>query len=176
MSSGSEALLEVGRIVGTHGLRGDIKVRVLSLDPEDLLAAEKIYLRRKDGEAELLTLLRLSLHKGNLLMRLAGYESLSSVEPLVGSLILLDEAELPELEDGYYRFHTLVGLQVVDEQFGLLGNLVSMFATAGHDTYIVEGDSGEVLIPAIPEFVVDINLEEKIMKVDLPEDLISLNR
>lgn len=176
MSSGSEALLEVGQVVGTHGLRGDIKVRVVSLDPEDLLTAEKLYLRRKSGGTELLRPLRQSLHKGNILLRLEGYDSLTAVEPLIGSFILLDEAELPELEDGHYRFHKLVGLQVVDVQHGLLGSLVNRMSTAAHDTYVVEGEAGEILIPAVPEFIIDIDLEGQIMKVDLPEDLVLLNR
>jgi len=89
---------------------------------------------------------------------------------------LLDESELPALADGQYRFYQLVGLQVVDVQHGPLGSLMNLMTTAGHDTYIVDGDSGEILIPAVPEFILDIDLEGQTMKVDLPEDLISLNR
>lgn len=176
MTSGSEALLEVGQVVGTHGLRGDIKVRVASFEPGDLLAAEKVYLRRVNGETECLTLLRQSLHKGNVLLRLCGFESLTAVEPLVGSSILLEEGDLPELEEGQYRIHNLIGLQVVDEQLGPIGRLENMFTTAAHDTYVVQGEYGEVLIPAVPVFILDIDLDGQIMKVDLPEDLVSINR
>lgn len=176
MSSGSEALLEVGQVVGTHGLRGDIKVRVTYLSPEDLLTVEKLYLRHKSGVTELLKPLRQSLHKGNILLRLEGYDSLTAVEPLIGSTVLLDETSLPELEEGHYRFHQLDGLQVVDVQHGLLGHLVNLMTTAAHDTYVVDGESGEILIPAVPQFIVDIDLEGQVMKVDLPEDLVSLNQ
>ncbi|HKJ04247.1 MAG TPA: ribosome maturation factor RimM [Geopsychrobacteraceae bacterium] len=176
MSFGSVALHEVGQVVGAHGLRGDIKVRVTGFAPEDLLAAKQVYLRRKDGEVEQLNLLRQSLHKGNVLLRMAGLESLTAVESLVGSTILLGDEDLSEQKDGRYLFHKLEGLQVVDQQLGPIGRLVSMFTTAAHDTYVVDGDSGEILIPAVPSFVTDIDLEVQIMKVDLPEGLISLNR
>mgnify|MGYP001140156117 FL=1 len=125
---------------------------------------------------ELLKPLRKSLHKGNILLRLKGYDSLTAVEPLIGSLILLDETNLPELEEGQYRFLQLDGLQVIDVHHGLLGHLVNLMTTAAHDTYVVDGDFGEILIPAVPQFIVDIDLEAQIMKVDLPEDLVSLNR
>lgn len=176
MSSGQKALLEVGQVVGTHGLRGDIKVRLTTFDPEDLLAAEKVYLRSKGGEPELLTLLRQSLHKGHVLLRLAGFDSLTAVESLIGSAILLDEAELSEPDAGRYRFHTLEGLKVIDRQLGPIGILVDMFTTAAHDTYVVHGDSGEILIPAVSLYITEIDLEGRIMTVDLPEGLVSLNR
>ena len=176
MSSGHVALLEVGQVVGTHGLRGDIKVRVAMFSPEDLLTVKKIYLRRKSGETERFSLLRQSLHKGNVLLRLEGLESLTAVEPLIGSSILLEEDELSDVEDGHYRFYQLEGMQVVDVQLGPIGRLVSMFTTAAHDTYVVKGSSGEILIPAVPLYVTDIDLEGRIMKVDLPEGLVSLNQ
>lgn len=176
MTSGSEGLLEVGRVVGTHGLRGDLKVRMIDLQPEELLKADRVYLHRTGGEPEPLTPLRQSLHKGNVLLRLPGFESLTAVEPLVGSMILLAKEDLPELGDGRYRIHELVGLQVVDGRLGPVGRLIDIFTTAAHDTYVVEGDAGEVLIPAVPEIVTDIDLDEQIMKVDMPEGLVSINR
>lgn len=176
MASGSVALLEAGQVVGTHGLRGDIKVRMTSLAPEDLLTAEKIYLQRKNGEAEPLNPLRQSLHKGNILLRLEGYDSLSAVEPLVGAKIMLDQSGLPDLEEGQYRIHDLVGLKVIDNERGLIGHLVDVFTTAAHETYIVEGEDGEIMIPAVPEMITGIDLEGQIMEVDLPDGLISINR
>ncbi|MDT8420011.1 MAG: ribosome maturation factor RimM [Desulfuromonadales bacterium] len=168
--------MEAGLVVGTHGLRGDLKVRMTALAAEDLLTAEKIYLQRKDGEAEVFTPLRQTLHKGNVLLRLDGYESLTSVAPLIGAKVLLNEDELPEPDDGQFRFHRLVGLQVVDEQLGPLGRLVDMFTTAAHDTYIVEGGAGEILIPAVPEIITGIDIDGRVMHVDLPDGLVSINQ
>jgi len=176
MSSGSVALHEVGQVVGTHGLRGDIKVRVVDFNPEDLLAAKQVYIRRKHGEAESVKLIRQSMHKGNILLRLVGFETLTAVESLIGSSVLLEESDISEQKDGKYLFHTLEGLQVLDQRLGPIGRLVGMFTTAAHDTYVVEGESGEILVPAVSSFIIDIDLEDQIMKVDLPEDLISLNR
>lgn len=176
MSSGTQTLLEVGRVIGCHGLRGDIKVRVTQLAPEELLAAETIYLQQKAGAAEPMRPLRQSVHKGNVLLRFAGYESLTAVEPLIGARILLSEEQLPEPDDGLDYFHRLVGMQVVDRQLGEIGELVEMFTTAAHDTYVVQGRFGEVLIPAVAEFIAEIDQERRVVHVDLPEGLVFVNQ
>ena len=102
--------------------------------------------------------------------------TLTEVESLIGAKILLDKSGLAELEDGYYRLPQLVGLQVVDARLGLVGRLVDIFTTAAHDTYIIEGDGGEIMIPAVPEMIIDIDLEGQVMEVDLPDGLVSINR
>ena len=172
MKNETEALLDVGVVVGTHGLRGDIKVRLRSGDPELLQNIAQVHLALPRGNLLKLRIIRQAAHKNQILLRFAGYESINLVEPLVGGQLLLRQDQLPDLEDDEYYWNQLDGLQVIDVTRGELGSLVDLFSSSAHDTYIVRGEFGEVLIPAVKQFVQDIDLERRIMRVDLPDGLI----
>jgi len=172
MAISEDSLVESGQIVGTHGLRGDLKVRPISGDPGPLLSASEVYLRLPDGCLSKAQPLRQSLHKGIALMRFDGYESLTAVEALKGCKILLDRNLLPELDEDEFYWHQIEGAKVVDRQHGVVGHLKSMFTTAAHDTWVVEGAAGEVMIPVVADFIVSIDAEQKLIEVDLPSGLI----
>ncbi len=168
----AESLLEIGNIVGTHGLRGDLKVRSKSGDSDLLMSLQEICLSRPNGDMLTLGVMRRVLHKGQVLMRFQGYEAINLAEPLVGSRVLLDEQLLPDLKDDEYYWGQLKGLQVDDRERGRVGQLEEILSTAAHDTYVVEGPLGEILIPAVQQFVLDVDLEGGVIHVDLPEGLI----
>ena len=168
----SADLIDVGEIVGTHGLRGDLKVRLYSGDPAALLAAHEVSLSLPAGGTLAPEICRRVLHKGAVLLRLRGYETIALAEPLVGSIVRLSVAALPELGDDEYYWAEIKGARVVDEHYGELGQLVRMFTTAAHDTYVVQGRYGEVLIPVVKQFVVAIDPDQAVIRVDLPEGLV----
>lgn len=167
-----EILLHVGDVVGTHGLRGDLKVRLHSGDPSLLLAVDKVTLHPPSGVPVVARISRQVTHKGMVLLRLHEYESIALAEPLVGSRVKLPKTALPELEEDEYYWETLADSRVIDRRYGDLGRLVRIFTTAAHDTYVVEGRYGEVLIPAVKNFVVSIDPVAKLIEVDLPDGLV----
>jgi len=168
----AESLLDIGKIVGTHGLRGDMKIRLKSGDPDLLMTVKNIHLRLPTGKTLEADIIRQVLHKGQVLLRLRGYESINLIEPLVGGQILVDQELLPALGDNQYYWGDLKGLEVVDQNRGMIGTLNDMFSSAAHDTYVVEGCFGEVLIPAVRQFILDVDLNGRVMHVALPEGLI----
>jgi 16S rRNA processing protein RimM len=172
MDSYSESLLKIGKIVGTHGLSGDLKVWLKSGDPDLLLTAKQINLYLPTGEMLNVNISRQILHKGRILLRLQGYDSIDRAEQLIGSQILLAENVLPELDDDEYYWGQLEGLQVIDRERGTIGQLQKLISTAAHDTYVVQGRFGEVLIPAVQQFILKIDLEKQVIYVDLLEGLI----
>ena len=165
-------MLHVGDVVGTHGLRGDLKVKLHSGDAAVLLTADEVVLVPPVGSAFCARINRRLAHKRVVLLRLDGYEGIALAEPLVGSKIKLPESALPELDEDEYYWVKLSGSRVIDRHYGDLGLLVRMFTTAAHDTYVVEGNYGEVLIPVVKEFIVSIDLDQRIIEVDLPEGLV----
>ncbi len=170
-----DSLVESGQIVGTHGLRGDLKVRPLADDTGPLLSAAEVFLRLPDGRLHKARPLRQTLHKGIVLLRLDGFESLTAVEGLKGCRILLDRDLLPELDNDEFYWHQIEGAKVVDRQYGEIGHLKSIFTTAAHDTWVVGGANGEVMIPVVAQFVVAIDVEHKLIEVDLPPGLIGID-
>jgi 16S rRNA processing protein RimM len=111
-------------------------------------------------------------HKGNVLLRLQGLDDIDSVQPLVGCEVLLDRKDLTVLPDDEYYWFQLEGLEVEDLHRGPLGRLDEVMTTAAHDIYVVHGPHGEVLIPAVAEFIAEIDPKAGRMLVDLPEGLV----
>lgn len=169
-----EEWLEIGTIVGVHGLRGDLKVRPDS-SPDTLLSVARLAVQRPWGRRQILEVVRRAVHKHQVLVRFAGFESRSEVEDLVGSRVLIAEHELPETDVDEYYWKDLQGLQVIDRQRGAIGRLCDLFSSAAHDTYVVQGPCGEVLIPAVREFVEQVDLEKRTLYVNLPDGLIADN-
>ncbi len=165
-------LLEVGVVIGIHGLRGDLKIRPLPTGDLALPGARKVYLIDSKGLLVQHEAVRSSQHKQNVLLRLSGLENLSAVEPLVGSSVWMAKADLPELDDEQYYWSDLEGLEVIDQQQGVIGRVVGMFATSAHDILEVDGLAGEVLIPAIEPFLVQVDRDKSQLHVNLPEGLI----
>ena len=175
MDAASDDLLRVGVTTGTHGLRGDLKVRPLSDDSSALLTASEIFIRGRQGELVLYRAAVVKEHKENVLLRLQGLESIDAVQSLVGCEVLMRRSDLPDLPDEEFYWFELEGLNVVDRRCGDLGILEEMFSTAAHDIYVVRGRFGEVLIPAVEEFIVEIDRGGRRMLVDLPEGLVPEN-
>lgn len=172
MINDPEALLEIVQIVATHGLRGDLKVRLNSGDPDLLMTVERVALRLPDGSLHDYEVSRRVVHKGQVLLRFEGCESINQVDHLVRSRVLVAETDLPELEEDEFYWGQLQGLKVIDRERGDIGELTNIYSTAAHDTYVVMGRFGEVLIPVVKEFVLEIDLEEGVVTVALPHGLV----
>jgi 16S rRNA processing protein RimM len=165
-------LLEVGVVIGPHGLRGDIKISPLPTGHLALPGARKVYLKDSKGLLAQYEAVRSSQHKQNILLRLAGLDNLAAVEPLFGSSVWIAKADLPELDEEQFYWSDLEGLEVFDEQEGALGRVVGMFATPAHDILEVDGPFGEILIPAIEPFLVQLDRDKGQLHVNLPEGLV----
>lgn len=170
-----ELLVEAGVIAGTHGLRGDLKVRPTTNGSQVLLGAESVVLSCKNGRKLTVGVIKTSMHKQIVLLTLEGYNHIDKVEELLGAKVFMAYNQFPELEAGCYYWHQLQGLKVVDSQLGDLGTLTSVLETSAHDVYVSEGVHGEVMFPAVEAFIDEIDLEQGQMRVTLPDGLIELN-
>lgn len=172
MGATEKELFRLGVVTGTHGLRGDLKVRPDSGDPAALQAARTLFLRDRAGDVLPYTPSKATLHKGTVLLRLNGLDSIEAVQSLVGCEVLVIASELPDLDEGEFYWRDLQGLTVVDRSRGELGTLEDFFTTAAHDVYVVQGVYGEILFPAVDEFVVEIDMTGRRLIVDLPDGLL----
>ncbi len=172
MTSKDNELLEVGVVIGTHGLRGDLKIRPLPTGLLALPGAREVYLEDSAGQFARYETVRSSPHKQNVLLRLAGLERFDDVESLVGLSVWMHQDDLPALAADQFYWTDLDGLEVVDRQQGVLGRVVGMFSTPAHDILEVDGPLGEVLIPAIEPFLEKVDREQGQLFVNLPQGLV----
>ncbi|MBN2645463.1 MAG: 16S rRNA processing protein RimM [Desulfuromonadaceae bacterium] len=170
-----EKEFSVGVVVGTHGLRGDLKVRPLTAESGGLFDARRVTLVTQRGETRIVEPVRVAAHKQFILLALKGYDHISKVEHLVGADVRMALEDLPQLEEDASYWYQLEGMTVIDRQRGELGVLKSLIETAAHDIYIVEGPYGEIMIPAVKAMVERIDEQQRCMYVSLPDELIGLN-
>lgn len=175
MEAAPDDLLPVGVTTGTHGLRGDLKVRLLSDDASALLAAAEVFVRCRQEVAVPFRVASAKEHKANVLLRFQGCDSIDAVQSLVGCEVLMRRCDLPALPEAEFYWFELEGLNVIDRRLGDLGILEEMFSTAAHDIYVVRGRFGEILIPAVEAFIVAVDRDGRRMLVDLPEGLVPEN-
>lgn len=159
-------------MLGTHGLRGEVRVRALSGAASALFDATRVQLVQGSTPPVEYRVERTSLHRGQVLMKLQGLDRIELVEPLLGSRVLMRFADLAQLPDDEFYWFELEGMRVVDRQLGVIGRIEELLVTPAHDVYVVRGERGEVLIPAVDEFVVDVDRQQRCMTVDLPEGLV----
>lgn len=162
----------LGRVVGIHGVRGEIKVFPHSGTPENLLHQQEVFLRNPDHQRICRRTIRSArAHKKMTLLCLEGISSPEEARQLVGSDVLVDKSKLPPLSEGEYYWFQIQGLQVVTLDRQHLGHVEELISTPDNDVYVVRGGDEEILIPATEEVIHRIDLEERVMVVDLPEGL-----
>jgi 16S rRNA processing protein RimM len=165
----------LGRVVGAHGIRGSLKVYPYAASLSLFEAGEEIRVALPDGSTRMMTVQWKQSHGRGLLMSLDTVTDRSQAERLVGAELFVDKSRLPVLEEDTYYWFDLVGLRVYDTNGALLGRLDGVIPTPGNDIYVVNGryngQDREILIPAIGEVVLKIDLDSRTMIVDPPEGL-----
>lgn len=158
----------VGRINTTWGLRGHVKVTPFSSNPDRFAVGAVLYVR---GEARRVTDLNTS--QGYPIVRFEGYPDATAAEVLRGTLIEIDETDLPPLEEGEYYLHDLRGLTVVTTGGEQIGTLVDVLTTGANDVYVVRREGKpDTLLPAIREVVIGVDLAARTMTIEPMQGLL----
>jgi 16S rRNA processing protein RimM len=167
-----EALIGLGQVSGAQGLKGAVKVRAdaeaATSDPEVFVALGQVWIGGRGFQV-----LRADRHKNQVLLWLEGVDTRSRAEELAGLKVLGDRRRFPRLPPGEFYWFQVLGLPVVNAADGaLLGYLDHIIATPGHDVYAVHQGEREILLPAVEDVIVEINLEAGVIKVLPPEGLL----
>lgn len=149
--------LECGKIVATHGLRGEVKVLPWCDGPEALLPFGTLYL---DGGKTPLPVEKSRTAKGMALVKFRGVDSPEAAQPLRGKVLWLDRED-DALEEGQYYIQDLLGLTVADADTGAVyGTLSDVTETGANDVYHIASPDGKTrLIPAIPQVIREIDID-----------------
>jgi 16S rRNA processing protein RimM len=164
--------LAIGRIVRAHGVRGEVSVQVLTDFPERFEQTEWVYIG-SENEAELYRLTAHRWHKRNVLLSLDGIADRNLAERLVGQFVQVPREEAVSLPPGSYYLFQLVGLRVVTQTGEKLGVIREVLETGANDVYVVQRpDGSDLLLPAIPDVVLSVDLEQGQMLVHLLDGLL----
>ena len=150
-------LIDIGQIVNTHGLRGDLKVMPWCDDPEIFCELEYVLIDNKEFLIE-----KSSLHKNAVLLKLQGINHINDAELYRNKILYVKRADLGELPEGTYYICDLLGCSVITNEGRLLGRIKDIIKTGSNDVYVVEDEQKkQVLIPVIDEVINSVNIEEK---------------
>lgn len=171
---GQPEFLVVGEILRPHGIHGELRMRVLTDNPNHLPQLDSVYLGDSFDNANLqgFELNRLRFNKEYALISLEGCRNRNDAERLRGKSVLISSDQAAPLEKGQYYLFQLIGMRVIADQSDI-GCVKDVLQTGANDVYIVNSDEyGEVLIPAHDETILRIDFDSEIIHMTLPEGLL----
>ena len=153
--------LECGKIINTHGVRGAVKIESWCDSPDILADLPYIYFKTADG-FEKRKILSSSVMKRHVLATIEGINDVDTAMALKERVVYAERGDIP-LEEGDYFIIDLVGLPVIDVDTEVKYGVISdVFNAGASDIYTVKTENGDRMIPAVPEFIINIDLEKGI--------------
>jgi len=161
----------IGQILAPWGIKGKLKVAVVTDFPQRFTPSSKIYINQQP-----MTIDSTEWHKGKAIIKVSTIDSIEEAQRLQGQPIEIHHSQLQPLPEGQYYHFQLIGLGVETTQGELLGNITEILTAESNDNYVVSGDRGEILIPAIEDVVKSVDLNKGRIVIEPIEGLLSLNQ
>ncbi|MDE5582950.1 MAG: ribosome maturation factor RimM [Ruminococcus sp.] len=156
--------LEAGKIVNTHGIKGEVKIMPYTDVPEILAEFDRLFIGREKSE---IIIEHARVAKNMVIAKLEGVDTPEQAEKLRNSVLYMHRDDL-ELDEDTYFIQDLIGVEVKDCETGeVYGKIADIMQTGANDVYVIKGNNREYLVPAIADVVMstDIDRNEMIIKV-----------
>ena len=164
--------LEVGQIVNTFGIKGEVKVMPFTDDINRFDDLEKVYVKTRK-EDKLYKVENVRYHKNMVLLKLEGIENPEQAEMLRNAFLEIDREDAIPLEEGTYFIADLIGLEVYTDEGNLLGKVEDIYNAGANDIYVVKDEFGkQILLPGIDEVIKEVDLDNEKILVHLIPGLI----
>lgn len=167
-----EQFLQVGVISSTHGVRGEVKVFPTTDDMARFKKLKQVILDT-GREHKLLEIESVKFFKQFAILKFKGIDNINDIEKYKGKSLLVDRKNAVKLQKDEYFIADMVGLEVFTEDGELFGTMKDVLETGANDVYIIDSPQhGEVLIPAIKQCILDVDIENNKMTIHLMEGLV----
>lgn len=170
-SAAKKDLVIIGKIVGAHGLKGTSKIQSYAESLEIFKSGTALLVSSPDGSENRFEIDWVKPHSRGALLALREVTGRDQAESLIGSELYIEKTQLPKLEAGTYYWFDLIGIEVYTSDDRYIGSIASIIETGANDVYVVKDADKEILVPALESVVHSIDIESKIMRVELPEGL-----
>lgn len=167
--------LLLGKLMRPHGVRGEVRMSILTDYPERLRDLETVYLSRDedDDNPTPYTIDTVRFHQGYALLKFVGTPDRNAAELLRDLFVMIDLANAVPLEDDEVYLYEIIGLQVQTEAGDLIGTIRDVMETGANDVYVLRASDGrDVLVPAHEETLVEIDIERGVVVMRLPDGLL----
>lgn len=169
-----ENMLRVGVIASTHGVKGEVKVFPTTDDPKRFKQLKEVIL--DTGKEQFpLEIEQVKFFKSMVILKFKGYDNINDIEKYKSKDLLIHREQAVELEPDEYFITDLIGLTVRTDEGEILGSLKDVIETGANDVYVVGMEDGrELLLPAIGDCILDVDLDEGKMTVHVLDGLMDL--
>ena len=160
--------LEVGKITNVHGLMGEVRVQPWADSPEFLCQFKTLYVDKTHWPIKVE---RARVHKNMVILKLEGVTDVPSATAMRNAVLYIDRADA-SLPEGAFFLADIMGLEVRDAQSGeVLGSIADVLTLPANNVYVVKGGPRELMIPAVPQFIAETNVEGGYIAVNMIEGL-----
>jgi 16S rRNA processing protein RimM len=171
MKPSEPEFITIGTILSPWGVKGKLKVEVATDFPQRFAPSSKVYINQQP-----MTIDSVEWHKGKAIIKLTTIDIIEDAEKLRRQLVEIHHSQLQPLPEGQYYHFQLIGLEVRTTQGESLGKITEILTTPSNDTYVVNGASGEILIPATEDVIKSIDLDKGSLVIEPIKGLLSLNK
>lgn len=162
-----EQYLEVGKVTNVHGLMGEVRVQPWADSPDFLCQFKTLYVDKAHWP---IRVERARVHKNMVILKLEGVTDVNGALAMRNAVLYIDrkDANLPE---GSFFLADLMNMEVRDTQGKVLGKIADVLTLPANNVYVVRGGEREIMIPAVDQFVKEVNVDEGYMTVTLIEGM-----
>ncbi|HEX9005712.1 MAG TPA: ribosome maturation factor RimM [Bacteroidota bacterium] len=175
MTKTTRELLAIGKLAKAFGVRGELIVLPMTDAPQRFRRLKQLLVGTDEETTAEMAVAGVRIEPRGIRLKLEGIDDRDAAERLVGSLLFVDADHRIRLPKGRYFIHDIVGLTVVDETRGVVGTVHDVLKYPAHDVYVVAFHDREYMIPAVKEFIRDIDLPSGRLTVRLIEGMTDEN-
>ncbi len=160
-------MIILGKIVGTFGIKGEVKIYPLTNYKEMFLDFKSLLVNEGDGFKKI-NIIKARIKKNTVITLLEDIVSIEQAQELIGKEIFIEENELPELDENEEYVYRLLGMKVYLENKEYLGSIIDVFDNGAHNIYVIQDQNGkEIMIPVLVETIITRDFDEGMMVVKI---------
>lgn len=158
--------IKVGKIVGTHGLKGEVKIRSNSDFADERFKVGNDLIIKSQNQEIVLKIATVRMHKGNYLVSFENHQNINLIEKYVGSFVY-GEKDQSLLDEDEYFYSDLVGMKAVSTEGKEIGIVTSVYDNTAHDILNIDKHGKKIAIPYVDAFIHEVDLENKVITIKL---------
>ena len=167
-----QQLYAVGKLTGCFGIKGFLKIQPVTPDPERFSTLKSVYVGPSTDNTSVYDIEAVESKGKGLVVKFAAIDDRTAAEVLVGQYMFVDEKQRVRPGRGSYFVDDVIGCEVAGADGKVIGVVTEVFQLSGHDLWEVQTGTTKAMIPAVKEFVRDVDLKQRRITVDLPDGLI----
>jgi 16S rRNA processing protein RimM len=172
VSTTPDGLYAVGTVVKAIGIAGEVVVQPMTDFPARFRKLRILWMGTDSGSASEARVEKAVVSPRGIRLKLRGIDDRDAAERIRGNILFVDEAHRARLPEGRYFVHDVLGLAVREEGGADIGTVADVLRYPASDVYVVRGERGEILIPAVKEFIRSVDLGTRTMTVRLIEGMV----